>query len=88
MNAFISQCNHLKQRWKNEEEERQKKMLSIPVFYASGKPGRINRKLKRRPSNLLLRFVVAKKARISSLHVIRIQKIVNSTFRSSAEENV
>jgi hypothetical protein len=90
MDAYIYQRTQQKQRRNSseEEEERMKSMLSVPVFYASGKPGRINRKLKRRPSNLLLRFVIAKRTRISQYHVNEIQNIVKKTFRTFAEENV
>ena len=40
--------------------EEMKKIMTIPLYFASGKPGRVDPKMQRMPSNFLQRFAAAK----------------------------
>jgi len=69
-------------------DEESKILLPIPLRFAMGKPGRINKEMRIMPSNLLLRFVVAKRSGLSLQCNAVLKNLVRKTFRADYELNV
>jgi len=66
-------------------EEMKKKIMTIPLYFASGKPGRVDPKMRRMPSNFLQRFAAAKNMKLNRICIAHFRFLLKQTFRNSHE---